>query len=136
MPVDMGNAVELAIAGLFGGGLTEIIRALSRRRREKVDTTVTLNDQAMKYVESLQKSEEDARKGEQEAWGKLREARSEMQRELDDIVAEMRKQRQLAEVLTYRFRVLTGAIMGPNASVESLRELVKDFAGGYNGSGG
>ena len=126
MPVDIGNAVELAIAGLFGGGLTEGIRALASRRKSRAETTVTLNDSTLRWAQDLQKDADEARAGEREAWTELRRTRVEMQGELDSIRSELHKHRQFAELLTYRYRVLVSAIMSPNVSRESLMAMASE----------
>lgn len=137
MPVEMGKLIELAIAVITGGGVTELIRAIRSRRMDRVDSSVTLNDSTLKWAQDLQRDADDARAGERRAWDELRTARTEMRREMDAIFTELHKHRQLAEILTYRFRVLVSAIMSPNASVESLRELAQDpnFSG-YSENGG
>lgn len=148
MPAEMQNAVELTISALVGGGLTELIRAFSRRRKDRVDSTATLNDSTLKWAEALKRDSDESRAEAQEAWkelrrrtlemqDELRQTRQQMDTELTGLVTEMHKHRQLAEVLTYRFRVVIGAIMSPSASVESLRQLVSDPSfGGHNGNGG
>lgn len=126
MPVDVGNLAELAFAGLFGAGLTEGIRALSRRRHDKTVQTISINDQAMRHINVLQKDADDARAGEQQAWQELRKTRTEMREELDQLAAELHQHRQFAELLTWRYRNLVSAIMSPTASLESLREMAQD----------
>lgn len=147
MPAETQNLVELAISALVGGGLTEFIRALSRRRKDRVDSTATLNDSTLKWAQALKKDSDESRAEAQEAWkelrrrtqemqDELRETRQQMDSELTRLVTELHKHRQLAEVLTYRFRVVIGAIMSPSASVESLRQLVNDPSfSGHNGNG-
>ena len=129
--------MELAIAGLFGGGLTEIVRALARRRQSQAETTVTISDQALKHVESLQKDADQAREGEQQAWEELRKTRREMRAELNELASELHKHRQFAELLTYRYRVLINAIMSPNVSRESLMAMASEPGiNGFDQSGG
>lgn len=126
MPVDVGNLVELAFAGLFGGGLTEAIRAVARRRRDKTHDTVSINDRAMKHIDSLQKAADDAQAGEQLAWEQLRQTRQQMNQEMRQIQSELHKHRQFAELLTYRYRVLISAIMSPNVSREALMDMAQE----------
>lgn len=143
MPVDTGNVVELVIAALGGGGLVEVIRAIANRRKMRVDSTSTLNDSTLKWAEALQRESDDsrrealeARREAQEAWQLFRDYRREMEVEMRQLVSEMHKHRQMAETLTYRFRLIITAIMSPNVSVESLRELVQDPSfGGYDHNG-
>ena len=140
---DPGNLVELLIAFVTGGGLLEAIRAIARRRKTSAEagkttaeTTITLSDSTLGWAQVLKKEADEARGGETEAWNELRRTRVEMRAELDAIVSELHKHRQLAEVLTYRYRVLVGAIMSPNASIEALRQLVQDPGfSGHNGTG-
>lgn len=132
MPVDVGNLVELAFAGLFGGGITEAVRALSRRRQDRTVETVSINDQAMRHIKVLQKDADDSRAGESLAYEELRKARTDFRHEMDELAAELHKHRQFAELLTYRYRVLVSAIMSPTASLESLRELAQDANFGGN----
>lgn len=137
MPVDIGNAVELAIAGLFGGGLTEAIRAVASRRKARAETTVTLSDSTLKWAKDLQKDADEARAGEQAAWQEVRKTRTEMQEELNQIRSELHKHRQFAELLTYRYRVLISAIMSPNVSRESLMAMASEPGpGGFEQTGG
>jgi hypothetical protein len=126
MPVDVGNLVELAFAGLFGGGLTELFRAIGRRRRDKTHETVSINDSAMKQVESLQKAADNAQAGEELAWEQLRKTRQDLTRELSQIQSELHRHRQFAELLTYRYRVLVSAIMNPNVSREALMAMAQE----------
>ena len=134
---DLGNLVELLIAFVTGGGLLEAIRAIARRRKTNAETTVTLSDSTLGWALDLKKEADEARAGETEAWNELRRTRVEMRAELDAIVTELHKHRQLAEMLTYRYRILVGAIMTPNTSIESLRQLVKDpsFSGNSESGG-
>lgn len=137
MLAEIPNLVELGIAVLTGSGLTELIRALRSRRKDRVDSTATLNDSTLKWAQDLKKDSDEARAEAQQAWQLLRTTRVEMEAEFSRLVSELHKHRQLAEVLTYRYRVLVGAIMSPNASVESLRQLVDEPSyGGHNGTGG
>lgn len=142
---ELGSLVELAIGIVTGGGLLEAIRAIARRRKThaeavktSAETTITLSDSTLGWAQVLKQEADEARAGETAAWNELRRTRLEVRTEMDALASELHKHRQLAEVLTYRYRVLVGAIMGPNASIEDLRRLVSDpsFSGHQNGTGG
>lgn len=137
MAVELGSMVEVALGALTGGGVVELIRAFRGRRRDRVDPTVTLNDSTLRWAEALQQESNASRAEAQQAWQLLRDTRLEMEKEFSGLVSELHKHRQLAETLTYRYRILVSAIMSPNASLESLRLMVDDPSyGGRNGSGG
>lgn len=129
---DFGNAVELAIAGLTGGGVVELIRVFARRRRDNVEVSATLNEATLRWAADLKKDADSARDDANEAWKAAREARIEaqqerelMRREMQAIVAELQDARQMAERLTYNLRRVTGAIMMPTATIPHLREIVE-----------
>ena len=137
MAVEVGSAVELGLAALSGGGVVELIRAFRGRRRDRVDPTVTLNDSTLRWAEALQRDSDASRVEAQQAWKLLRDTRQEMEKEFSMLASELHKHRQLAETLTYRYRILVSAIMSPNASLESLRLMVEDPGrNGHNGAGG
>lgn len=126
----------MAFAGLFGGGLTELVRVIGRRRRERTHETISINDQAMKQIDSLQKSADNAQAGEELAWEQLRQTRQQMNKDLEEIRDQLHKHRQFAELLTYRYRVLISAIMNPNVSREALMDMAQERSFGDLDLGG
>lgn len=98
--------VTIASVLFGGGGLVAIINAVTGRRQRRVDVVDRLSDSTLKWVEQFQEEASAARNEAHEARQELRNVRTE------------------AEALARDLRDLRMAIMSPNASISTLREMV------------
>lgn len=110
---------SLVASLLGGGGMVAIINALAKRKVTKVEATERLTDSAAEWADKLQEHAERA----------LKQAES-AQRETEAVRQQMTVVRREAEVLAWELRSLRLAILDPAATLEALRQRVRENTGG------
>lgn len=139
MPVDVSAQLvaSVVIAGLSGGGLVSFIEAVRNRGKDKATTTATLSQATLDFAKALQESANEAQKDTAEARKDANEARQmarEARTEADETLKQMHFVRQEMEMLAYRFRRITGAILDDNVTRDDLKVMVRAPGPGGIGS--
>lgn len=133
LPDTPGEIVfTLLMTLLGGGGIASIVEAVKNRKKNRADTTAVLSDSAVKMVESIQEALNEAQADAKEAREEARKARQEShesrmaaRHEGDELWHQMHLMRREMEVMVYRFRRLTGAILDDNVSREELKLMAQ-----------
>lgn len=129
-PGEIVFAILMALLG--GGGIASIVDAVRNRKKTRADTTAVLSDSAVNMVQSIQEALNEAQADAKEAREEARKARQEAhesrmaaRQEGDELWHQMHLMRREMEVMVYRFRRLTGAILDDNVSREELKLMAQ-----------
>lgn len=107
--------VDLAVAGLAGGGIAAWINARARRPVTQATAVERLNDTTLDWAERLKEDASDARREAREARDEAAEAHR-----------QVRMARAEAEQLVIYLRWLLRTINEPSMDIQRLRLLVGD----------
>ena len=131
MAVEVNNVqflTSFVVAALSGGGVVSLIDALRNRGKDKAQTTATLSQATLQFAETLAKATDaaqaDADAARQDANAARQTARA-AREEADETMRQMHIVRQEMEMMAYRFRRLTGAILDDNVTREDLKDMVR-----------
>lgn len=127
--IDAQTVTTVIVAGLTGGGLVSFIDAVRNRGKDKAAATATVSQAAANLVEMLQSTANEAQLDAAEARKAAKEARI----EADATLRQMHIVRQEMEIMAYRFRRLTGAILDDNMTREDLKLMVRAPSPGGTG---
>lgn len=123
MPLDSPTEVitALVVAALSGGGVVSAIEAIRHRGKDKAETTATVSAAAVQLMQMLQTTANEAQVDSDEA----RKASKSARNEADMALRQMHEVRQEMELLAFRWRRMTGAILDDNVTREELKILAR-----------
>lgn len=111
----------LVVAALSGGGVVSAIEAFRHRGRDRAETTATVSSAAVELMKMLQDTANEAQIDANEARKSSKAAAA----EADAALRQMHEVRQEMELLAYRWRRLTGAILDDNVTRDELKVMVR-----------
>lgn len=115
------EVVTVVVAVFSGGGAVSLIEALRHRGKDKADTTASISAAAVEVVTMLRETANEAQKDAIEARLTARQASE----EANGALQQMHQVRHEMEVMAYRFRRLTGAILDDNVTRTELKIMVR-----------
>lgn len=122
------EVVTVVVAVFSGGGLVSAMEAIRHRGKDKADTTATVSAAAIEVVAMLRETANEAQRDAAEARKDANEARQtskQANEEARGALAQMHEVRHEMEVMAYRFRRLTGAILDDNVTRTELKMMVR-----------
>lgn len=122
------EVVTVVVAVFSGGGLVSGIEALRHRGKDKADTTASISAAAIEVVTMLRETAQAAKLDADEARKEAAEARNtsrQANQEANGALQQMAEVRHEMEVMAYRFRRLTGAILDDNVTRTELKLMVR-----------
>jgi methyl-accepting chemotaxis protein len=122
------EVVTVVVAVFTGGGLVSAIEAIRHRGRDRADTTATISAAAEGVVKMLQEVANQAKADADEARREAAEARTTSRKageEANGALQQMHQVRHEMEVMAYRFRRLTGAILDDDVTRTELKLMVR-----------
>lgn len=115
------EVVTVVVAAFSGGGVVSLIEALRHRGKDKADTTASISAAAVDVVTMLRETANEAQQDAAQARATAREARD----EANGALQQMHQVRHEMEVMAYRFRRITGAILDDNVTRTELKLMVR-----------
>lgn len=115
------EVVTVVVAVFSGGGAVSLIEALRHRGKDKADTTASISAAAVEVVTMLRETANEAQKDAAEARLTARKASE----EANGALQQMHQVRHEMEVMAYRFRRLTGAILDDGVTRTELKIMVR-----------
>lgn len=120
--------VTVVVAVFSGGGAVSLIEALRHRGKDKADTTTAISAAAVEVVTMLRETAQAAKRDADEARKEAAEAQKTSRlanEEANGALQQMHQVRHEMEVMAYRFRRLTGAILDDNVTRTELKLMVR-----------
>ena len=115
------EVVTVVVAVFSGGGAVSLIEALRHRGKDRADTVNAISAAAIETVQMLKDTANEAQKDAAEARLTARQASE----EANGALKQMHQVRHEMEVMAYRFRRLTGAILDDNVTRTELKLMVR-----------
>lgn len=122
------QATGWAIAALTGGAVVAAINAVAGKRKVKVEAVDLLNDSTLEWAKELKADASSARAeaaGAREEATRAHGALAQVRQEAMHLAWQLR-------VLNQHYQDVRGAILGPDASLETLRFMVSHEPGFTN----
>lgn len=122
------EVLTVVVAVFSGGGLVSGIDALRHRGKDKADTTASISAAAGEVVQMLRQAAQEAKHEAEEARKDAAEARRTSRQageEANGALQQMHEVRHEMEVMAYRLRRLTGAILDDNVTRTELKLMVR-----------
>lgn len=115
------EVVTVVVALFSGGGIVSAIEAVRHKGKDKADTTAALSAAAVEVVNMLRETANEAQADAAEARKTAKAARE----EANGALQQMHEVRHEMEVMAYRFRRITGAILDDNVTRTELKLMVR-----------